>query len=103
MHANAGCVQGTHPTILSHMTFVPMEDQIFAPVRKRMKTSARPHLTPREREIVEAVLAAASNRAIADRLGISEQSVKNRLTNIYKKLGVSGRVELVLALMKSRS
>lgn len=58
-------------------------------------------LTPREREIIDAILGAASNRAIAQRLGISEQSVKNRLTSVYKKLGVGNRVELILVLMKS--
>lgn len=57
-------------------------------------------ITPREREIIEAVLNAASNRTIAERLGISEQSVKNRLTGLYKKLGVGNRVALVLALAK---
>jgi DNA-binding NarL/FixJ family response regulator len=60
-------------------------------------------LTPREREIIDAILSAASNRAIAERLGISEQSVKNRLTGLYKKLGVGNRVELVLVLMKPGS
>lgn len=59
-------------------------------------------ITPREREIIEAILGAASNRAIAERLGISEQSVKNRLTSLYKKLGVGNRLELVLVLMKDR-
>ena len=49
---------------------------------------------------MDAILGAASNRAIAERLGISEQSVKNRLTGLYRKLGVGNRVELVLALMK---
>lgn len=58
-----------------------------------------PALTPREREIVEAMMTAASNKAIAARLGISEQSVKNRLTSLYRKLGVSSRLELVLRLM----
>ena len=82
------------------MTLVPIRNPVVAPVRKRMRASGRLHLTPRERQIIEAVLAASSNRAIADRLGISEQSVKNRLTSIYKKLGVSNRVEMVLVLMK---
>ena len=56
-------------------------------------------LTPREREIVEAMMTAASNKAIADRLGLTEQSVKNRLTALYRKLGVSNRLELVIKLM----
>ncbi len=58
-----------------------------------------PRLTPREREIVEAMLTAASNKEIAARLGITEQSVKNRLTSLYRKLGVTSRLELVLKLM----
>jgi DNA-binding NarL/FixJ family response regulator len=56
-------------------------------------------LTPREREIVEAMMTAASNKAIAHRLGLTEQSVKNRLTALYRKLGVSNRLELVIKLM----
>jgi len=69
-----------------------------------MKTLPPPavKVTPREQEIIDALLAAASNKAIAERLGISEQSVKNRLTSLYKKLGVGNRVELVLVLMKDR-
>ena len=57
-------------------------------------------LTPRERQIVEAVMAAASNKAIGARLGITEQSVKNRLTALYRKLGASSRLELVVRLME---
>jgi DNA-binding NarL/FixJ family response regulator len=68
----------------------------------RMKALPPPavKLTPRESEIIEAILGAASNKAIALRLGISEQSVKNRLTSLYKKIGVGNRLELVLVLMK---
>jgi DNA-binding CsgD family transcriptional regulator len=58
-----------------------------------------PRLTPRERQIVEAMLTAASNKEIAALLGITEQSVKNRLTALYRKLGVGGRLELVLKLI----
>ena len=62
--------------------------------------SRKPAFTPRERQIVEAMLTAASNKAIAAKLGLTEQSVKNRLTALYKKCGVTTRLELVVRLMR---
>lgn len=62
--------------------------------------TAPPRLTPRERDLVQAVLSGASNKIIAHRLGLSEQSVKNRLTGLYRKYGVASRLELVVAVMK---
>ena len=53
-------------------------------------------LTPREIEIVRMVTQGLRNRAIGDRLSISEGTVKVHLHNIYEKLGVDGRLELVL-------
>ena len=52
------------------------------------------HLTSRQQQIVDAVLEGASNRIIAQRLGLCEQTVKNQLTRIYRKLGVAGRIQL---------
>jgi DNA-binding NarL/FixJ family response regulator len=53
-------------------------------------------LTPREIDIVRMIAQGLRNRAIAERLSISEGTVKVHLHNIYEKLGVSGRLELVL-------
>jgi DNA-binding NarL/FixJ family response regulator len=53
-------------------------------------------LTPREIEIVKMIASGLRNKAIADRLTISEGTVKIHLHNIYEKLGVDGRLELVL-------
>jgi two-component system, NarL family, nitrate/nitrite response regulator NarL len=53
-------------------------------------------LTPREREIVTTVVGGFTNRDIAERFSISEQTVKHHLTNIFDKLGVSNRLELAL-------
>jgi DNA-binding NarL/FixJ family response regulator len=53
-------------------------------------------LTPREGEIVRMVAHGLRNRVIAERLSISEGTVKVHLHNIYEKLGVNGRLELVL-------
>ena len=51
-------------------------------------------LTDREREVAECVAQGLSNKAIADRLGITEQGVKFHRTNIYRKLGVHSAVEV---------
>jgi two-component system, NarL family, nitrate/nitrite response regulator NarL len=53
-------------------------------------------LTRREMEIVENIAAGHSNREIARRLSISEDTVKHHLTNIYDKVGVYNRLELAL-------
>lgn len=51
-------------------------------------------LTPREQQIVTALRRGDTTRQIADAHGLGRQTVKNYLTTIYEKLGVTGRVEL---------
>lgn len=53
-------------------------------------------LTPREMEIVSAVVAGFANKEIAEYFKISEDTVKHHLSNIFDKLGVSTRLELAL-------
>ena len=53
-------------------------------------------LTAKELKVIAAVLEGDTNKGIAERLKISEQTVKNHLTNIFNKLGVSNRLELAL-------
>ena len=53
-------------------------------------------LTPRETEIVQMVAQGLRNRIIGERLSISEGTVKIHLHNIYEKVKVNGRLELVL-------
>ena len=53
-------------------------------------------LTGRETSILLLLCQGESNRKISTRLGISEQSVKNRLRDIYSKLGVINRTQAVV-------
>jgi two-component system, NarL family, nitrate/nitrite response regulator NarL len=53
-------------------------------------------LTPREVEIIAIVRDGGTNDVIAERFGVTRQTVKNSLTRIYDKLGVSNRIELAL-------
>jgi DNA-binding NarL/FixJ family response regulator len=61
-------------------------------------------LTARERDIVDIVVQAngASNKMIAQRLFISEHTLRNHLTSIYQKLGVGNRLELYVYATKHR-
>jgi DNA-binding NarL/FixJ family response regulator len=56
----------------------------------------RSPLSTREREIVALVAQGYKNKEMAEKLFISEQTVKNHLHNIFDKLGVSDRLELAL-------
>ena len=62
-----------------------------------MTTMANPiRLTARERELVAAVVDGCANRDIARRFAVSEQTVKNQLSVLFHKLGVSSRLELAM-------
>lgn len=56
-------------------------------------------LTPRELDLARALVKGHSNRTIAEKLGLTEQSVKNRLSGLYRKFGVNNRLELVVLLL----
>ncbi|WP_281085585.1 response regulator transcription factor [Eubacterium ruminantium] len=55
-------------------------------------------LTEREREIASLIVDGFSNKQIADKLYISEGTVKNYISKIYDKTGIHDRVKLVVAL-----
>ncbi len=59
-------------------------------------------LTPRENEVVAAVLAGYSNPEISEKLEVSEQTVKHHLTNIFDKLGIYSRMQLALFAVNHR-
>lgn len=54
------------------------------------------HLTSSDRDIAALVVDGFSNRQIAARLRIAEQTVRNRLSRLYAKLGVATRVGLAV-------
>jgi DNA-binding NarL/FixJ family response regulator len=69
-------------------------------VRQRTHRRDPSSLAERERQIAEGITHGLSNRAIAERLGVSERTIKNQLTVIYEKLEVASRLELALLLMR---
>jgi DNA-binding NarL/FixJ family response regulator len=59
-------------------------------------------LTKRELEVIGLMVEGLSNREVAGRLGLSEQTVKNHVARIMDKVNVRNRVELVLYAVRER-
>ena len=64
--------------------------------RNGHSTSHVAALTPREREIASLVAAGSANKEIADRLGVSQRTVKAHLTSIFAQIGVTDRTSAAL-------
>ena len=81
---------------LDSRTTAAVMRQFASPGDAGSKDRERSPLSQREREIVVLVAQGFKNKEIAERMFISEQTVKNHLHNIFDKLGVSDRLELAL-------
>lgn len=76
-------------------TFIP--DDIKAIYKAR---SEEPELTSAEREAIELLVEGLSNKAMAAKLGISEDGVKVRLKHAYEKLDVGDRAGAIAVAIK---
>ena len=72
--------------------------RLTAMMSKNNNKSLYEELTDREREIASLLVEGLSNKQIADKLFISEGTVKNYISSIYDKTGIHDRVKLVVAL-----
>jgi len=59
-------------------------------------------LTKREMDILTTIVAGLSNKEIARKFALSEDTVKHHLTNIFDKVGVNSRLELALFAINNR-
>ena len=57
-------------------------------------------LTTREKSIFESLIQNKTTKEIAIELGISEKTVRNHISNVIQKLGVSSRASAVVELLK---
>ena len=57
-------------------------------------------LTNREKEVFELLILNKTTKDIAEKLGISEKTVRNHISNVMQKLGVNGRASAVVELLK---
>ncbi len=66
------------------------------------KPSRNYGLTKREMDILTTIVAGLSNKEIARKFSLSEDTVKHHLTNIFDKVGVASRLELALFAINNR-
>ena len=59
-------------------------------------------LTKREKEVFTLLVTNKTTKEIADILGISEKTVRNNISNTMQKLGVKGRAQAVVELLKMK-
>lgn len=71
-------------------------EALARPAFAKFQTSGGSLLSARETDVVRCVAEGLTNREIAQRLKLTEHTVKNYLFRIFDKLGVSSRVEVVL-------
>lgn len=80
---------------LSALTLVHLRGQVPADIDARLS-----RLTPRQRDIVDLLGAGASNKEIAQALAVAERTVKAHLTDVFRKLGISGRLQAALLVVQ---
>jgi len=76
---------------------VVREVPVVGPFVRNEARLAELAITPRELEILEAIAAGASNREIAERLFVSENTVKTHAANLFEKLQAKRRTQAVQA------
>jgi two-component system, NarL family, nitrate/nitrite response regulator NarL len=86
----------SHTTAAVIRQFVAADEPAAPTLQTQPRERERSPLSQREREIVALVAQGFKNKEMAEKMFISEQTVKNHLHNIFDKLGVSDRLELAL-------
>ncbi len=66
------------------------------------KLRGEERLTYREIEVLQMICLGLSNHEIAGKMFLSEKTVKNHLTNIFRKIGVTDRTQAVLYALKNK-
>jgi DNA-binding NarL/FixJ family response regulator len=73
---------------------------VKSPKQRKMHSAVESRMTKCEAAVVRLAVEGLSNREIAEKLGLTEHTVKNYLCRVFDKLGVSNRVELVLSCLR---
>jgi two-component system NarL family response regulator len=90
------------PELLKAIRLVA-EGRTYVPTDLAVRLAERlpyQELTSREQQVLALVVEGASNAQIAHKLGIADGTVKNHISSIFEKLGVTQRTEAVAVAIK---
>lgn len=87
-----------HPTLASEL----VKDFNRPSQRFRSKEERMRNLTRREQEVLGLIAEGMNNREIANHLFISEKTVKNHVSNIFKKINVNDRTQAAIYAIKNK-
>jgi DNA-binding NarL/FixJ family response regulator len=89
------------PAVARHVLEAFRDASLFGEVASDdLSVTAFAPLSAREAEILEAIASGLTNKGVGDALSISEQTVKNHVTSILRKLAVNDRTQAVLYALK---
>ena len=80
-----------------------MEALATSPMVRAVDANGLSLLSKREMDVVRSLAEGLTNREIAERLGLSQHTIKNYLFRVYDKLGVSSRLELLFMTLTQAS
>jgi two-component system, NarL family, nitrate/nitrite response regulator NarL len=96
VHAGEIWLDSTTTAAVIRQFASPMPMEAHVPQINGKPNRERMQLSQREREIIVLIAQGYKNKEIAEKMFITEQTVKNHLHNVFDKLGVSDRLELAL-------
>ena len=106
MESLSKCVRSVHEGQIwansLQMSFA-VEALASSPTVRAVDANGLDLLSKREMEVVRSLSEGLTNREIAERLGLSQHTIKNYLFRVFDKLGVSSRVELLFMTLSQAS
>jgi len=100
----ARCARGEHPINETMATRPRVAEQILAQFhelsREKETASFMSPLTPKEMEVLQYMAEGFLNKQIADKLDVTEQTIKNHITSILRKLNANARTQAVVIAIK---
>lgn len=101
--AGSELVDTIHRVMKGEVVIYPrVANRLVRELRENEKRKSEVRLTKREKDVLSLLVKGNSNKEMAEIMFISEKTVKNHLTSIFRKLGVKDRTHAAIFALKNR-